>query len=254
MYRFHPPGGVRVQIFTGPPPDFLVAGADIEDFIFGGIGHPKHLGDTLRQLAETLFAQTQIFLRLLMFPTCGGFAHTQLDTGYQSLQLTFHDEIMGAGLHGRYRQIFADGAGYDDEGQVDPVFLQQGQCDRRTETGHGIVGKDDVPSALGQCGRHRLGGLYLGVNGIITAAPQLAQQQFRVVLRIFQQQYAEPDRHVLLLSPCFVPRIGILFAIAVWRTELKPDFVTAVLIIVFDLVNGFYLGSLTAVRGAGRHR
>src|SRR3546814_9728187 len=98
----------------------------------------------------------------------------------------------------------SDLAGNEDKGYIELALGQQCQRLGTAEAGHRVIAEDDVPGLALQRvfeGVRRGGTPALRV---IAAAPQLAEQQSRVVLRVLDEEdLYRPGR---LYHPCSVSR------------------------------------------------
>ena len=80
-------------------------------------------------------------------------------------------------------------------GMSNPRFLGTLQRLQAVEVRHGIVGDDQVPGLPGQSGIQSLVRLHSFELGRVAAAPQFAQQQLGVGLRILDDQDAQRGGH-----------------------------------------------------------
>ena len=125
-----------------------------------------------------------------------GVAHLPLDRRREALEVPFHDVVLGAGLHGAHRHVLADRAGHENERHVGvPVAHDLERLDAG-EARHMKVAQDDVPGLIVQRGLEaRFGVGPLGAD-VVALAPQLADQQLRIVRGIVDDQGFERRCHV----------------------------------------------------------
>ncbi len=136
----------------------------------------------LRLAAAHLFLGEPVCLALLRL------AQLALHDRHEARQVPFHQVIVRPRLHGGYREVFADLAGDDDEGDVLPAFVQDMQGAERVEGRHPVIGYHHVPLVVLQRPAHPLRGLDAPVLQLIAAAYQLAYQEQAVFQGILDKQ------------------------------------------------------------------
>ena len=95
---------------------------------------------------------------------------------------------MGTGPHRGNRDVLADRARDENERHIDPLALQKFQRVQPAEAGHDVIGDDDIPRHLLQRSVERLRRIHARRQRGVAATPQLAQNQFVIVLRVFDDQ------------------------------------------------------------------
>ena len=170
-----------------------------------GAGDVKHAGlgrglweesllDFARH-AELLLVNPQFRLSPFSFSPLARLGQLALHRGNQPSQVAFHDVVPRAVLHRGHRDFLADGAGHDDEGQVESFLIQQLQRGQGIELRHGEIGHDQVPGLLVESGAHGGGSIDPFKRRLISSAPQLMQQQLRVLFGVLDDQDAEGLAH-----------------------------------------------------------
>ena len=145
--------------------------------------------------SELLPGLAQLAFGLLSFSPFHRFAQFAFDRRHQSCQVALHDVIVRAVFHGGDRDFFADRAGHNDEGHVEPLLFHQLQGGHCVKLWHGEIGEHDVPILLLEGGTHGGGGINPLKRWIETAAPKLIDQQQRVVFGVLDDQDAERLTH-----------------------------------------------------------
>ena len=107
---------------------------------------------------------------------------------------------MSARLHHFDSQFFPDGAGDDDERQIELLFLQQADGKGDIEIGHHVVAEDKVPLFPVPGFLHRGGVANPFVMDVVTAGFKVADHKPGILLRVFHEQH--PKRPALPASFC----------------------------------------------------
>ncbi len=146
--------------------------------------------------------QVRLFFAQLGFgaPVLGAqaaVAQLALHRGGQPLEVLLDQIVGGAGAHRLHRGLFADGAGDDDEGNIELGLLHQLQRSTRAEARHAVIREDQVPAAPRQSRRKCLGGVDALELRIGKGPLQLGGHQQEVVFRILGDQDMQPRRHDL---------------------------------------------------------
>ena len=92
---------------------------------------------------------------------------------------------MCAGFQRRHSGLFSDGAGEDDEREIQPACLKDRQCLRRGELREAVVGEHQIPRRPLQRRLHRLWRLHSLVSDVVAAPFEGAQDHRCIVGRIF---------------------------------------------------------------------
>ena len=109
----------------------------------GNVGHAD--GSLIEGRGKALLREQQFCLRLEALPATLGVGKLTLDSRQQALQMAFEHIVMGPGSHRVHGRNFVNRAGNDDERNIQPGRLHEGQRIARTEAGQGIVGDHQVP-------------------------------------------------------------------------------------------------------------
>ena len=117
-------------------------------------------------------------------------AQLALDRGEEALELPFSHPIVRARLHGGHSHLFADRAGNTDERDVEATLAHQRQRREPAEMRHAVVADHEIPTLAIERGRHGGGARDSLMNGLVSAALQLADEQQRVVLGVFGNQHS----------------------------------------------------------------
>jgi len=191
MDRVQPGREVGVQRLGVPSPDLLERRADVHEALERRVGDPEHLRDVSRELPEQLLAVAQRRLGQAMLLAHRRFAQLPLNGRNQAGELALDDVVVRPGLHRLHRRVLADVSGDDDERQVARALLHDFQRAQPRESGHAVVGNDDVPRRLIERREHLLLGLDARVLHFVAAAPQFRQQQQHVVFAVLDEQHAQ---------------------------------------------------------------
>jgi len=87
------------------------------------VGHPGEElthGGQLLALHEGLPLPLELLLRPPAPAPHLGLAQLSLDGGDEACQVALHDVVLRAHLHRSHRRVLADGAGHEDEREVEP--------------------------------------------------------------------------------------------------------------------------------------
>jgi hypothetical protein len=118
----------------------------------------------------------------------GGGRQLAFEDGGQPVQPRFDDEVVGASAHRGHRVFLAARAGHDDERQIRVEELDQLERLFAAESRHRVVGDHDVEVA-GDEGVSEFGpGVDSQDVGVEPFPLQLALQQLRVVVGVFNHQ------------------------------------------------------------------
>jgi len=117
------------------------------------------------------------------------------DRGAEPREVVLHDVVARARAHGLHGGLLADRARDDDEGRVDAAGLQQRERFGSAEARQVVIGDHEVPRTARER-RLELGrGLDALGRRLVAGAPQLAQQQLRVVRGVLDEEQAQQRRH-----------------------------------------------------------
>src|SRR5207249_838131 len=100
------------------------------------------------------------------------------------------------GLHRDHGCLFPDDPGYDNEGHVQSLVLEQVQGRQAAEPWHGPIGEYQLPLLLIKGRAHGLGGIHPLKRRSIAALLQLTEEQDGVIFRILDNQDAKWLAHV----------------------------------------------------------
>lgn len=148
-----------------------------------------HIGDAGQGVeAQQVF---QAGLGLAQGGPVAGLPDLPLHHRSQAAQVVLADEVPGAAAHGLDGDVVGDHAGDDDEGQVAPPGLQQGQGRDRVELGHVVVADDHVPAALGQLLLHGGAGLHPCPLDAVAALAQGTGGQLHIQFGVVDEEDAQ---------------------------------------------------------------
>src|SRR5688572_17619882 len=120
-----------------------------------------------------------------------GVTKLAIDRRDQPVEVVLDDVVVGAVLHGVDRDLFADRARYENEWYFEAAVTHHGQRRGAAETRHRVVRDHHVPVVLIQgCGK-RLFAVDAGVVRLVSALPQVFNEESRVVLVILDQQQSQ---------------------------------------------------------------
>ena len=171
----------------------LHRGALIEN-VASGIDHRGDVGGVLDERAETALVLAQCLLRLPPRGALARFAQLALDGRDQPRRVALHDVVVRAGLHRLHRHFLADGAGEDDERDVQLFLAYHRQRLQGVEARQRVVGDDQVPRLLVEQAAHLLARLHAEHQRVVAGAVEVADQQLRVVFGVLDQQRAQTAR------------------------------------------------------------
>src|SRR5574341_933349 len=126
-------------------------------------------------------------VRFHLTKTTFGIAELSFHRGDQTGEVPLDDVVVGSRPHRPNGDVLADIARNDDERQVQPALVEHLQGRKPAERGEDVVRDDDVPFAVRKRLPHGIRRLDPLVARLIPSTLQLAEQQERVVLRIFDQ-------------------------------------------------------------------
>ena len=150
----------------------------------------------LPEEAVALFAFAQRFFGAAARCANSRLAKLARDRGRQAREIAFHQVIIRAGLHRRHCDVFADASGNNEKRQIESAVLNDLERLRRAERGHVVVGENDVPCFVCQCGAQRFGGFNPLKRRLIATLLERADQDAGIELRVFDDQH--PERYFLL--------------------------------------------------------
>ena len=130
-------------------------------------------------------------VRAATFASHFRFAELALDRRRQTRQVALHDVVVRAVFHGGDGHVLADGAGHEDERQIEPGLSDDGERGGAGERRHREVGDRHVPRALGERRAQRLGREHPLRRDVVTGATQGAGDEHGVVRRILDQEKIE---------------------------------------------------------------
>src|SRR5438876_7492278 len=135
----------------------------------------------------------------LAFSPLLGLTQLPLNRRKQALQIVLHNIILRALFQRGYGGLFTDSSREEDEGYLRTLVTQESERVSPWEVGHGVVADNQIPlPAIDGCahGSRRVNSFKCW---LVTAATQFPNQQRRVVLRIFNNQYAKRYGQLALL-------------------------------------------------------
>ncbi len=118
-----------------------------------------------------------------------------LDRGEEALELALGEVIARARLHGRDGLVFADRARYTNEGNVQTSLPQERQRRCAAEGRHAVIADDQIPALALEGGQHGRGVVDPLERRLVPPALELAHEQQRVLLGVFDKQHAERQAH-----------------------------------------------------------
>jgi len=151
--------------------------------------------DALQDRPVFFLASAQRFLVLPVMIAHCFFFQSPLHGHAQPRQIALHDVVGRSAVDAVQRRFFADGAGNDDERNIEAGFLQQVYGFQTAESRHVVVAQNDVPRGAFQGPAHVPGRLRPLDPGLITVFFQRAGQKQRVVFRIFNQKHVQRFWH-----------------------------------------------------------
>lgn len=101
-------------------------------------------------------------LGLTALPAAFGLPQFTIDGRQQPGEVALGDEIVGSGLEGGHRNIFPDGSGHQDEGNVDASPLEKLQGVHPIEARQGVIRDDQIPEGV----RKGLGHGFRGIHAM----------------------------------------------------------------------------------------
>ena len=198
--RFGPRLRIRVQAFAAAAPDLFVGWADIQHAFAIHIDEEEHVTDVLRHLTESLFAVNQRRLGSLIGRAHLRFFQFAFQRRRKPSQARLHHVVAGAGLHRGHGGGLADGAGNEDERNIEAGRAENSERIQAGESRHAEIRDDCVPALLRQRAlqvRRRLDTL---VRRVEPAAMQRPQCQYCVVFGVLDDEDFDRLVHVALRS------------------------------------------------------
>jgi hypothetical protein len=122
-------------------------------------------------------------------------AKLALDGGHQAPELVLEDVIVCARAHGVHGRLFSDGAGDDDEREVEPRLLQDAERPKGAELGHRPVADDEVPRPACEGGAHRRGFLHPLEHDLLAGGSEGLEDQLRIGRRVLDHEDAHRVGH-----------------------------------------------------------
>ena len=116
------------------------------------------------------------------------------DGGAQPREAVLQEIVGGAPLHAFNRRLLGDGAGDDDERDIQRALLQELQGAGGVEHGQMVVGQDDV-DVRSQIGEKLALALHPLPVGVESRSPELVEHELGISLEIFQDQHLERGGH-----------------------------------------------------------
>ena len=167
-----------------------------------GVVVQEHAGRRLVvQSTVTRFAEVALGHGRAPFALHQSVAHLALDGRHEAPQVILQDVVGGARPHGSYGHVLADGPRHDDRRQVGVELVDHRQSVQGAEARQHVVEQRHVPAALGERFAERRLGLHAAPLDLEPAAPQLAEQELRVVGRVFNAQDGDAHRPCLRAPP-----------------------------------------------------
>ena len=132
------------------------------DFILAELG-PAHngsdyiieiVGDAAGELTDglELLELPKFLFGLLVVAAHLRIHELSMDGGQQPRQAALEDIILSAAAHGLDGDLFADGPGNEDEGNIEIDVANDFEGGDAAESGHGEIGDNAIPDAFAQRG------------------------------------------------------------------------------------------------------
>jgi hypothetical protein len=192
-------------MFLGVRGDAIHEVGTVDDLLRGVAGHPlafavpdddparlaegqQQDGHVLHDRPQPLVGLAQRQLRELAHAARLGIFELAREGRAQTGQIVLLHEVVGAAAHGGHEILLAQGAGDRDHRPREGALAEDLEDGAPVGAGQVEVGDDRVPAAFVQ--GQAEGGLVLHapMRDVEAAAVQLAQQQLRVVGRVFDQK------------------------------------------------------------------
>lgn len=156
------------------------------------------VSDAAGELAERFepLELTHAQLEELMLATQTSFVQFPLDGGDQAREVVLHDVVAGADFHGAHCCFLAEGARNEEKRDAETTIFDDPQGFEAAEIRHGMVGENKIPRLRGQSGFQLGGGFDSSGLHVVAAMAELAKDQGRIELGIFDEEQAEGNRHL----------------------------------------------------------
>jgi len=119
-----------------------------------------------------------------------------MDGRQQPRQAALEDIILSAAAHGLDGDVFSDGAGNEDEGNIEIDVANDFEGGDAAESGHGEIGDHAIPYAFAQRGVQAIGGIDALMGHLIAAVVKSAQQQSAILLGVLDNERAQRGGHL----------------------------------------------------------
>jgi len=123
-------------------------------------------------------------------------AQLAFDRRQEAAGLAFQDVVLRARFQCRDRHLLTDRAGDEDERHLARMLAHHRQSIGAVEARHAVVGDDNVPGVVGECGAKVVCGVDPAKVEMVVAALELADKEIGIVLRVLDDQ--ELDRVVVV--------------------------------------------------------
>ena len=140
-----------------------------------GIGLPVEIRGHGGEAAKARLAFDQVALRLPVRGAHRRFLELARERRREPLDVLFHHIVAGAGFHRLHGDFLADGAGDEDEGDVQARGLVQPQRFEAGKARYSVIREERVPAAARERRLQRVGAvdaLIRGVEAIVAQCPQ----------------------------------------------------------------------------------
>ena len=164
--------------------------------------HLLRLTKLLFETPVSILGLARPLLRAALGVAALSLAKLALHRGDEPGEPSFEDEIARSRLERVDGRLLADRPGDEDDRQVNPPLLDEGEDARGVEARHRVIRDDEVPGLALQRIDHRLARVHPLELGLEAAPPKFAVDEQGVVFGVFDQEHANgPGR------PRGVPRV-----------------------------------------------
>src|SRR5712691_4139119 len=155
------------------------------------IDHGDDVGRTLDERSKAAFILAKGLLRAVARGPLPSFTQLSVDGRDETRRAPLHDVVVRSGFHRLHGRTFADRPGENDERNVQSFLMKEVQGLNGAEVRKRIVGDDEIPRLLIEQTAHLLGSLHSCGGGLVAAARQLSNEEFSVILRVFDDERAK---------------------------------------------------------------
>jgi hypothetical protein len=192
MDQFLPQIRVGAEILGRPSIDGFARLADEFDLLAGQCGRPQHVGERRRHIVQPLLELRERRFRAVALGVQPRFLHATFDRRRKAPQIRLEDVIARPRVQRADRRLFADGARYENEGDVGHDATRKRQRRQAVEMRHREIGDDGVGTKLGDGGAHCVLGLHHPARGGDTRPAQLVHLELDVSGDVLDDQ--KPQR------------------------------------------------------------